>query len=544
MKRLFSILLTAVLCVGMIPAVTVSASRQELVRYSFDNGTELNRLNSSETINAANGFLILGNPTPLDCEIQDDALLIRQDTDGSSDPFFDLQLWHATAVPQVRQDATLSFRLKPLSSNTYCGNLVSFRDSSQEFDPFTFGFSGSALLLSNNTVGTLSLTEFNQIDLEFRYNSDTALFDKLYILLNGEHISTYTITKPVATLDHFRMCRYNQGGSYLLDELTYSYGITTQEQSDEDLPDEVDELIASIPDNQKHKTVVIEAFDFNDADSVNASQDALNDFGGMVALNSPNVRIKNKEVLFSASDRDGFIDFQFYNLTRFPRVDEDFILSMKIKPLTSDFSVGHFMDFRYSGGDWVSKSVSVSNCKIRVDGKDVGTLPLNTYSLLEFVFHYSSTAESTYESYDVLLNGEKIATYHFTTEAVSINHFRMFRYLTGSFAFDDVSFAYGVNSLIYQGEKINWLDEKKTNIAIDPQMPNDLPEAVDTNPPTNQIGPDEKQPSHSTDSTDDGQKDSPRGCRSAVSVGLPMVVLLGGASVAAGTKSKKQGGKA
>ena len=540
MKRLFSCLLIAVLCISMIPAMAVSASEQEIVRYSFDNGTSLNTVNSSETIAAAKGFLILGTPTLLDCEVRDHALLIRS---SDSDAFFDLQLWLAPSIPKVQQDATLSFKLKPQTADAYCGNLVSFRDSSQGFDSFTFGFSGSDLLLSNSPIGTLSTSEWNQIDLEFHYDTAVSHFDKIYILLNGEHLSTYSVKQTVATLDHFRMCRYNTRGSYLLDELTYSYGITTQEQTGEDLPDEVDDLIASIPDSKKHKTVVIESFDFNDVDSVNTSQDALNDFGGMVALNAPDVRVKNKEVLYRASDRDGFIDFQFYNLTQFPRVDEDFILSMKIKPLTSDLSIGHFMDFRYSGGDWVSKSVSISDCKIRVGGKDVGTLPLNEYSLLEFVFHYSPVAKSTYESYDVLLNGECIATYYFSVEAVSIDHFRMFRYLTGSFALDDISFAYGTNSLIYQGEKIHWLDEKKTNVTIDPQMPDDLPPKAEDPQPSVEPNDTKEEPSQSSASTNDEKKNATRGCRSAICAGMPILLLIGGSGIAFRSKSKKHGGK-
>lgn len=531
----------------MIPMTAVFGANQEIVKYSFDNGTSLNTVNSSATISAANGFLTLGNPTLLDCEIQDNALLIRQNS-PDSDAFFDLQLWLATSLPQVKQDATLSLLVKP-TADAYCGNLVSFRDHTQGFDPFTFGFSGSALLLSNKTIGTMNLTNFNQIDLEFHYNTDTNRFDKVYILLNGVHLSTYTITQTVETLDHFRMCRYNVG-SYVIDELTYSYGITTSpEDSGEDAPDEVDDLIASIPNDQKHTTVVIESFDFNDGSAVNTSLDALNDFGGMAALNNLDATIRNKELVINASSNDGFIDFQFYNLTQFPRVDEDFVLSMKMKPLSSNFSIGHLMDFRYSGGDWVTNTNGISNRTIRVDGKDVGTLPLNTYSLLEFVFHYSSVAKSTYESYDVLLNGEWIATYYFTVEAVSINHFRMFRYLSGSFAIDDISFAYGTNSLLYQGEKIYWLDEKKTNIDITPQMPNDLPDTSedtesDSGPqPLPDVPSSEETDSTTADGTNSAKKTIFGGCRSSVSAGLPMLLLLGGLGIAATSKSKKHGGR-
>jgi hypothetical protein len=339
------------------------------------------------------------------------------------------------------------------------------------------------------------------------------------------------------------MCRYNNG-SYILDELTYSYGITTRPADDptQDTTDAVDDLIASIPDGQKHTTVVIASFDFDQITSINTSGDQLNQSGGIQAMNGLDVEVQNKEAVIKTTSSDTFIDFQFYNLSQFPRVDEDFVFSIKIKPLTADFSSGHFMDFRYNNGDWVSKSVSISNCQLKVGGNTVGTLPVGEYSLVEFVFRYSPMGKSTFSSYDVLLNGQKVSSYTFETEAVSINHFRMFRYRTGSFALGDVSFAYGVNSLIYQGEKINWLDEKKTNVDIQPQMPPDLPEPTIPQP-TPQEPSAESEEATALQQDSPPQAQSPHGCRSAARVGAPMLLLLLGYAAVGIGKSKKIGGR-
>ena len=162
--------------------------------------------------------------------------------------------------------------------------------------------------------------------------------------------------------------------------------------------------------------------------------------------------------------------------------------------------------------------------------------------MVEFVFRYSPMGKSTFSSYDVLLNGQKVSSYTFETEAVSINHFRMFRYRTGSFALGEMSLAYGVNSLIYQGEKINWLDEKKTNVDIQPQMPPDLPEST-VPQPTPQEPSAESEEATSLQQDSQPQVQNTRGCRSAARVGAPMLLLLLGYAAVGIGKSKKIGGR-
>ena len=538
MKRLFTLFLALSVCVGVFTLGALGASNERIVAFPFNNGTELNHVNDQAHISAANGFVIFGGTNlVLDCNVQDNALLIR---DTTPDAFFDLQLYQAASIPKVRQNATLSLMLKITDTASACGSLVSFRDSSVgSFDPFSFGFSGTDLLLSNASIGKLNVNAFNQIDLQFLYNEVTAKFESIRIFLNGTQVGAYTLSVNVATLDHFRMCRYNRG-SYVLDELTYSYGATADSPS-QGGSDALDRLIASIPDDQKHTTVVIASFDFDDVTSINTSGDALNQSGGIQAMNGLAATVQNGEAVIQTTSADTFIDFQFYNLSQFPRVDEDFVFSMKIKPLSADFSSAHLMDFRYNNGDWVSKSVSISNCQLKLNGTTVGQLPVGEYSLVEFVFHYSPTGESTFSSYDLLLNGKTVGSYFFTTEAVSINHFRMLRYRAGSFALDDVSLVYGVNSLLYQGEKIHWLDEKKTNVDIIPQMPADLPK--NEKPPliTEDTPLDLTQSDAST--TDANEKTAARGCKSRISAELSLLLILLGCGLMTFQSSKKTGGK-
>ena len=70
------------------------------------------------------------------------------------------------------------------------------------------------------------------------------------------------------------------------------------------------------------------------------------------------------------------------------------------------------------------------------------------FSLIEFVFHYNG---QMYESVDVLLNGEKVATYEPNKSATvaRLDHIRLFQDFNGQFAVDELTLAKGTTSLAY-----------------------------------------------------------------------------------------------
>lgn len=561
LKRLLFIFLTLTLCLAALPPLTASAEvmkGDEIVGFQFDEGFALNKSTSSSSVAAANGFVMLDTGTgKQNFKISQNALYANK----VDDVFFDLQLYHVPGLAKyLQQSVNLSFRLNPLSASSVCHNLVSFKDNlATAYDPGYLSFAGGTLSFSGEAIGTMKVNSYNQIDMQFHYNKDTALFDMLYIYLNGALIKTHEIQVPIATLNHFRMCRHSGGieKNYMIDDLV----ITSVDDVVVDTDTDLDNLIASIPDSEKKTTVVLSSFDFNNIVAVNTNQNDINSHGGFLALGGIDATVQNQALLINAGGSDPFVDLRFYSLAQFPRVDEDFVLSMKIKPLSDDCSIGHLIDFRYNNGDWIQNTNSISNCKIKVDGLAVGALPVNKYSLLEFVFHYSSTAKSTYESYDVLLNGEQIATYRFTTEAVSINDFRIFRYLTGSFMVDDISLAYGTNSLLYQGEKIHWLDEKMSNVEINPQMPaspleppissedeDDKPSSGNNNQSTENQNPSQdttQAPQTDPSTTEPATSVYPFqfGCGAVASFTLPTLLMLGALAILPFLKTEKKGGR-
>ena len=116
--------------------------------------------------------------------------------------------------------------------------------------------------------------------------------------------------------------------------------------------------------------------------------------------------------------------------------------------MSTGFSVGHLLDYRFHVGDFDTGHSAISSCGLNIDKQEVGYLPYGVFSLVEFAFHYD-TVNSEYDYVAVLLNGKIVASYEIDVTVARVNHFRMFRYISGEFAVDDIILAKGNTSLVY-----------------------------------------------------------------------------------------------
>ena len=189
---------------------------------------------------------------------------------------------------------------------------------------------------------------------------------------------------------------------------------------------------------------------FDDLTEVNSSTSTVAEAKGFVALDNLNPVLKDGGLLLEDTVSSAFIDLQFFTVSDYPKVREDFILSFKLMPMSEHFRCDHLVDWRfYTASAMESRRVSIRNCKLLVDSTEVGALPVGVYSLVEIVFRFNEE-EFIFDHFELLLNGERVAEFDAkSTENVRIDHFRLFRYRSGDMMLDDLIVAYGDTSMVY-----------------------------------------------------------------------------------------------
>ena len=448
LKKILVVLLTIALCLPMMFSVSAAipeiaeADKTDitvLLRHDFDDVTEINTSASPSNVNAANGFVALDG---LDCSLQDGALLIDHDTKTSA--FFDLQLWNINDFPILNRDVIVSMKIKPLAQEFSSAELLNWGTNGGSHETNRVAIVNSNLVVDNLTVGTLAVNEYSLVEWAFHYDSASSKFSTVDVLLNGTKVGEYSCNGTISKLNHLRVLRFS-AGSCMVDDVTLAFGTTSilyaknaeVTFSPDDYQPEIGECkIPVIPEESKIWMDVVIDIDFNAMDQ--PTQDNMKFNQGFVPLDGFDCSIVNGELLCKSTNYDSFFDLQFYELgDDFPKIKEDVILSLKVKPLSANFSAGHLMDYKFNTAQKFEEGKSsISACNLNVAGKSVGELPYGVYSLIEFAFHYD-TENSEYDRVDI------------ESTVVRVNHFRMFRYINGQFALDDIILARGNTSLVY-----------------------------------------------------------------------------------------------
>lgn len=527
MKKTIAFLMILALCLPTVLSVAVSADSPipeiaetdkvditVLSRHDFDDLTEINASATPSNVKEANGFVALDG---LDCSLQDGGMLINHDTKDSA--FFDLQLWNVTDFPRLTCDVIYSMKIKPLTDDFSSGNLLDYGLNGNGLEIKRVTIANRALNIDGNAVGELPLNEYSMVEWAFHYDSANQKFTTVDVLLNGVKVGSYSCKKAITRMDQFRVLRYS-AGSCMVDDITVAFGTTSilYAKSAEvnyvpSAPEIGESPIPVIPADQKIWMDLVNVIDFNDmgTPNTNLSADALAQNKGFVALDGLDCSIKDGELVCKSTVSGAFFDLQFYETKGFPKLKEDIILSFKVKPLSTGFSIGHLVDYRFHTGDFDTSHSAISSCGLTIDKKEVGFLPYGVFSLVEFAFHYD-TDNSEYDYVAVMLNGKTVASYNIDATVARVNHFRMFRYITGEFAVDDIILAKGNTSLVYYSP-----DAEKPE---QDQQPEDTGAStlkpVDTNAPATDDATESTAPADPSATDTDAAVEEPAGCFASV----------------------------
>ena len=462
MKKILIMMLCVTFCLSAVASVsaaipTVSEDDKVdimvLAREDFDDLTTatMNRNGSPSAVNAAGGFASLDN---LDSSIEDGALKVNL-----SKAFFDFQYQNVDSFPKVSEDAIFSMKVMPLSDNFGTSNLLVW-GTNGNFEEVHSKIVERKLIVDGQEKAELPLNEYSLLEWAFHYDASAKQFSTVDVLLNGAKIASYNCAKTHSKIGFFRVMRYGSG-SCLVDDVTIAFGTTSilyaknaeVTYSPEVRPPQIGEcLIPNIPENEKLWMDIVTQIDFNDMETPNTALTlkAITENKGFIAMEGLNCEIVDGELVCKSSPDApaAYIDLQFYQVEDFPKVKEDVIFSMKIKPLSENFTTASMMTYRFHTLDWDNGHSSISSNSLKINGQQIAELPYGVFSLVEFVFHYNG---QMYDTIDVLLNGEKVATYSPNKGATvaRLDHIRLFQDFNGQFAVDDFILAKGTTSLAY-----------------------------------------------------------------------------------------------
>ena len=543
MKKLFALLLCLAICLptaasvsAAIPTVAEEDKKDIMViaREDFDDLTTetLNRSGAASSVNAAGGFASLDN---LDSTIENGALRINL-----SRAFFDFQYENVSSFPRVAEDAIFSMKVMPLTDNFSGGNLIQWGVNGNFEDVHT-KIQNRKLLVDGQEKGELPLNEYSLLEWAFHFDTTAKKYSSVDVLFNGVKVASYTPAKTHAKIGFFRMMRYGSG-SCMVDDVSIAFGTDSLlyaknpevTYTPEARPPQIGEcLIPNVPESEKIWMDIVTQLDFNDVQTPNSgfSLKQITESKGFIAMEGLDCSIVDGELVCksSASAPAAYFDLQFFQVDGFPKVKEDVIFSMKVKPLSTNFSTANLASYRFHTVDWDSGHISVAANTLKVNGKQIAELPYGVFSLIELVFHYNG---SVYNEIDVLLNGEKVATYAPNANATlaRLTHFRMFQDFNGQFAVDDIILARGTTSLAYYSP-----DGKMPEVKPPVEENNKQDNTVNTTAPTEETStapqaPADTTPGAATDAatSDEGNSSLLGGCGSSVTfagVGLLVSVM-------------------
>ena len=462
MKKFLIMMLCVAFCLSAAASVsaaipTVSEDDKVdimvIAREDFDDLTTatMNRSGSASAVNAAGGFASLDN---LDSSIVDGALQVNL-----SKAFFDFQYENVDSFPKVAEDAVFSMKVMPLSDNFSTANLLVWGRNGN-FEDVHSKIVNRKLIVDDQEKAELPLNEYSLLEWVFHYDTTAKSFTTVDVLLDGAKVASYNCNKTHTRIGFFRVMRYGSG-SCMVDDVTIAFGSTSilyaknpeVTYSPDARPPQIGEcLIPNVPEDEKVWMDIVTRIDFDDMVTPNTelTLKAITENKGFIAMEGLDCEIVEGELVCKSSPDApaAYIDLQFYQVEDFPKVKEDVIFSMKVKPLSTNFSSAGFVTYRFHTLDWDNGHSSVSANTLKIGGKEIAELPYGVFSLIEFVFHYNG---QMYESVDVLLNGEKVATYEPNKSATvaRLDHIRLFQDFNGQFAVDELTLAKGTTSLAY-----------------------------------------------------------------------------------------------
>ena len=462
MKRFLVMMLCAAFCLtaaasvsAAIPTVSEDDKVDIMViaREDFDEMTTetMNRSGSAAAVNASGGFASLDN---LDSSIENGALKVNL-----SKAFFDFQFENVGTFPKVSEDAIFSMKVMPTSDNFSTSNLLVWGRNGN-FEDIHSKVVNRHLIVDDQDVAELPLNEYSLLEWAFHYDTTAKSFTSVDVMLNGATVASYRCAKTHSKIGFFRVMRYGTG-SCMVDDVTIAFGTTSilyaknaeVTYSPEARPPQIGEcLIPNVPEDEKIWMDIVTQIDFNDMGTPNKELTIkkITENKGFIAMEGLDCEIVGGELVCksSADAPAAYIDLQFYQVEDFPRVKEDVIFSMKIKPLSTNFSAANFVTYRFHTLDWDKGHSSISSNMLKINGKEIAELPYGVFSLVEFVFHYNGTM---HDKVDVLLNGKIVASYAPNSDATvaRVDHIRLFQDFNGQFAVDDFVLAKGTTSLAY-----------------------------------------------------------------------------------------------
>ena len=470
-KKSWMLLPAVLLCCAMLLPLLVNGAEEPLetdgpeywFRQDFDELSAVNQSSDGDSVRAAGGLWVNTGFVPT---LEEGALLL---TGTKQQAFWDFQFWN-TEHGQLTGNFVLSMRLKPAAEGLSYQQLVGFRRDTASSTHAYVSMSGGRVVIAGDDGSAesqiLPTDGFTAVELLFVAEAD-GRYSRISLFVGGEYIGSRTLTDEALTsIAHFRnFLTYTEGSCYI-DDLCVVKGAVSVCGTDFSPAGELppadtgsgsdgttDSPVSPIPTPDPDELVEMKYLyreNFDDLTEVNSSTATVAEANGFVALDNLNPVLKDGGLLLEDTVPSAFIDLQFFTVSDYPKVREDFILSFKLMPMSDSFRCDHLVDWRfYTAGTMESQRVSIRNSKLLVDGSEVGALPAGVYSLVEIVFRFNEE-ELLFDHFELLLNGERVAEFDAkSTENVRIDQFRLFRYRSGDMMLDDLIVAYGDTSMVY-----------------------------------------------------------------------------------------------
>ncbi|MBE6632752.1 MAG: hypothetical protein E7620_00250 [Ruminococcaceae bacterium] len=550
-KRAFSLLLAALMCLGILSSFTAIAA-EEVSEFEYFYKENFNNLDSLPAPKR------LGGLTPLNAyksmtSVMNGALNLVYMNNGNEQGLLDLQFW-VTDFQKISTDFTLFLRLKPTATwNRSNKDFFGFRyrneaESSSWHHLFNTVDGKISMTTDSGEVQTPVLPLDSYTTLEWMFHSTDTVFTSVDFYMNGEKIGTKILEDAKLTaIDQFRMfAAYDvMMGTIMIDEYalikgTKSHnGIAIPDNEAEQIP-----VIEPIPEVAPDQLTWREYFYYEDFSGETIYSAPSPDSPSLMEsngfwLNNGNLDsnwvLENGTLGFKGAE---FLDLQFY-IVRNYKVKEDFVLSFKFKPHTGDLFTEHLIDWRRdSEGVMDTKNIQIIDGYIYADDKNCGKLPVDQWTLIEVMFDYDETLKE-FTSYTLMLNGKAMATGALSSDSIltQIKHFRMFRYLKSyTFEIDEICVLAGNTSSIYamsygtpkpDDSNGNENEDVTGEVTGDPTVTDP---AVTDAPATNAPATNEQTAAPGTSaSTTEAPKTEKGGCgASVVSLSVIAVIALGG----------------
>lgn len=477
-----------------------------------------------------------------------------QKTQSGAQTFLDFLIRSCEHTPEIKETFTVRMDIKPVGATWNRSNPDDFfwfmKESSGEGDvasekhQYFFTTEGKIGLRSDSgdavTAEPMSTESFTTFEVAFNMTGN--VFTSIDAYVNGVKLGTKTFEDAnLTSINIIRMfVSYTWDQGMIIDGFSFVKGAVSTYGTA--IPDSAPEILTEIPaapvvpeeDKTERKYYFHE--DFNDKETVNTNVEKAKESNGFWLCNDSgtddNWALEDGALHMMGA---GYIDLQMHTVSKY-RVKEDFILSTKFLPQQTGIN-GWFLEFisRDSQGIRSPGIVHFVDGKIFVGEKDCGIMTVNEWLLIEVAFHYDDN-EDWFDSYTVMLNGEKVAEGTFEVETLQltlIKHFRMFRWMSSyNFAVDDINIVQGSDSILYA---LDYNAEPKPDVNDDAEdQEEEKKEETKKDTP-------KKETADATDTAaaDTAAPAEKKGCGSFVSGSVMALVAVIGAGTAVALRKKE-----